>query len=71
MANEATAPRTAAQVRADIEKARAQIASSMVALREEVSQRTDWREWVRTHPGACIGAAFALGFWIGYSPRKR
>lgn len=65
------ADRSASEVRADIERARAQIASSMSALRHEVAHRTDWREWVRTHPGACLGAAFAVGFWFGYRPGRR
>lgn len=64
-------PRSAAQVRADIERARAQIAASMSALREEVAHRTDWREWVRERPALFLGAAVAVGFWLGYRDRRR
>lgn len=64
-------PRTSTQVRADIERARAQIAESMSALRDEVAHRTDWRQWVRQRPGLCLGAAFAVGFWLAYRDDRR
>lgn len=54
-----------AQVRAEIERTRAQLASSVAALRQEVAVRTDWRIWVQRHPVACLSAAFAVGFLIG------
>ena len=56
--------RDPAEVRAGIERAREQIASSAEALRHEVAVRTDWREWVRRRPGLCLGGAFAIGFLI-------
>jgi hypothetical protein len=56
--------RDAAQVRAEIERARDQIASSAEALRHEVAVRTDWREWVRRKPALCLMGAFAVGFLI-------
>lgn len=56
---------TADEVRAEIERARAQIASSAAALREEVALRTDWREWVRRRPGLMLAGAFAIGVWLG------
>ncbi len=62
---EARAARDAAQVRADIARAREQIASSAVALREEMAMRTDWREWVRRRPGLFLSGAFAVGFLMG------
>jgi ElaB/YqjD/DUF883 family membrane-anchored ribosome-binding protein len=58
-------PRDADQVRAEIERAREQIQSSMMALRHEVSQAADWRRWVRQRPGLWLGAAFAVGFYLG------
>jgi len=57
--------RSADEVRAEIERAREQIHSSVMALREEVSRAADWRQWVRQRPGLCLGAAFALGFYLG------
>lgn len=57
--------RSAEEVRAEIARAREEIAASMVALRREVGMRTDWRRWVRTHPGLCLTGVFMLGFWLG------
>lgn len=58
-------PRSADEVRAEIERAREQIHSSVLALREEVSRAADWRGWVRRRPGLWLGAAFAAGFYLG------
>jgi hypothetical protein len=59
-------PKTADEVRAEIAKAREQIQSSVVALREQVTVASDWRRWVRRRPGLFIGGCFALGFYLGY-----
>ena len=59
------APRSADEVRAEIERAREQIHSSVLALRQEVRRASDWRQWVRERPGLCLGAAFAVGFLLG------
>jgi ElaB/YqjD/DUF883 family membrane-anchored ribosome-binding protein len=53
------------EVRAEIEKAREQIQSSVVALRYEMATATDWRKWVRGRPAVCMGIAFAVGFYFG------
>jgi ElaB/YqjD/DUF883 family membrane-anchored ribosome-binding protein len=58
-------PRSAEEVRAEIERTRAQIQSSVLALRQEVRRVSDWRQWVRQRPGLCLGAAFAVGFFLG------
>jgi ElaB/YqjD/DUF883 family membrane-anchored ribosome-binding protein len=58
-------PRTPAAVRAEIERTRAELATSVTALREQVSQAADWREWVRKRPLLTIGAAFMIGFLLG------
>ncbi|MCY1015161.1 DUF3618 domain-containing protein [Pyxidicoccus sp. MSG2] len=58
-------PQSAASLRAEIERTRAELATSVSALREEVAVAADWRQWVRRHPHACIGAAFVVGFWLG------
>ncbi|MFZ5471998.1 MAG: hypothetical protein ACOZIN_21425 [Myxococcota bacterium] len=52
-------------LRAEIARARAQVISSAVALREEVALRVDWRAWVRRHPGWCLAGAFTVGLLIG------
>ncbi len=58
-------PQSPAQIRAEIERTREQLASSVLALRQEVAVRTDWREWVRRRPGTCLAAAFTVGFLLG------
>ncbi|HYV43317.1 MAG TPA: hypothetical protein VFA20_00590 [Myxococcaceae bacterium] len=60
-----SAPRSADEVRAEIERAREQIQSSVLALREEVSRAADLRAYIRRRPGLWLGAAFALGFYLG------
>ena len=57
-----------ARVEADIARTRAEVSRSVSALRQAVARRTDWREWVRRHPGLFLGAAFALGFFWGRRP---
>ena len=61
----AAAARDPEAIRAGIEEARAEIAASMLALREEVDERLDWRQHVRRNPWAAIGVAFALGWVLG------
>ena len=65
-----SAPRSPAEIRAEIERTRAELSHSVSALREEVAWRTDWREWVMRRPVACVGAAFFLGFLLGNSQRR-
>jgi hypothetical protein len=55
-----------ARAESDVERARERVASSMLALRDEVVRKTDWRSWVRRQPAAFLGGAAALGFWLGY-----
>lgn len=54
------------EIRSDIERTRDEIAQSIVSLRDSVSDATDWRIWVRRNPLPFVGAAFALGFLIGF-----
>lgn len=58
-------PRNPAALRAEIERTRAELATSVTALREQVTQATDWREWVRKRPLLTVGAAFMIGFLLG------
>jgi hypothetical protein len=53
------------QIRADIDRARAEIARSVAELSAEVTARADWREWVRRRPSAILGGAFLVGLWLG------
>ena len=55
----------AAHAHAEIEKARQQVAASVVALRGELASTTDWRQWVRRRPLALIAGAFVVGFLFG------
>jgi hypothetical protein len=50
---------------ADVERARARVAQSVIALRNEVARRADWREWVRRQPGLFVAGAFVAGFLWG------
>jgi ElaB/YqjD/DUF883 family membrane-anchored ribosome-binding protein len=62
--------RSPEQIRAEIERTRAELSHSVSALREEVAWRTDWREWVTRRPLTCVGAAFFIGFLLGNSQRR-
>jgi hypothetical protein len=55
-----------AQAEADVERARERVAQSVMALRNEVVRRTDWREWIAKRPGAFLAGAFVLGFLWGF-----
>ncbi len=60
------AERDAAAIRADIDRARAEIAHGVDVIREQVRERADWRTWVRERPLPVLGAAFAVGFFFGW-----
>jgi hypothetical protein len=60
-----------AQAEADVERARERVTASVMALRNEVARRTDWREWVRRRPGAVLAGAFVLGFLLGRRRLRR
>ena len=57
--------RSPEEIRASIEANRAELAQSLVRLRSEVTELTDWRKQFATHQKqVLIGAALA-GFVIG------
>ena len=58
--------RDAGEMRAGIERARQEIELSVTDLRNEVKRSLDVSRWVREHPAAFIGGAFALGFALGF-----
>ena len=60
-----TRQRDPAAIRAGIEQARQEIERSVAELRADVTDKLDWRNFVRRQPGAVLGGAFALGFWLG------
>lgn len=55
-----------AQAEADVERARERVAQSVLALRNEVVRRTDWRGWLSRHPATFLAAAFSFGFLWGF-----
>jgi len=60
-----TTQRDPAAIRAGIEQARQEIERSVAELRADVTEKLDWRNFVRRHPGAVLGGAFALGLLLG------
>jgi ElaB/YqjD/DUF883 family membrane-anchored ribosome-binding protein len=62
-------PEDLARAEADVARARERVASSVVALRQELVRRSDWRHWVAEHPLAAMGAALAVGCWVGSRDR--
>ncbi len=59
------APRDAATIRAELDRAREDIAEAFVELRDQVRETLDWRTWVKKHPAPVLVAAVAFGFWLG------
>jgi Protein of unknown function (DUF3618) len=60
-----TPGRSAAEIRRDIDVQRAQLGSSVEALRGRVTELTDWRRQVDEHRTQLITAAAVVGFAIG------
>ena len=56
------------ELRRSIEASRRQITDSFQELSGEVTERLDWKGWVREHPWEAVGAAFFAGFVIGARP---
>jgi prefoldin subunit 5 len=54
--------RTADEIRASIEQNREDLGTSLVKLREEVTELTDWRAQVRRNSDRLTIAAAAAGF---------
>lgn len=58
-------PRTAAEIRADIEAGRQELSQSVEVLRDKVNEITDWRGQVRKHRRELTVAAAVVGFAVG------
>lgn len=58
-------PRTAAEIRADIEASRQELSQSVEVLRDRVDELTDWRGQIRKHRRELTIAAAAVGFVVG------
>jgi hypothetical protein len=57
--------RSAEEIRASIEANRAELAHSLVRLRSEVTELTDWRRQISTHQKQVLIGAAVAGFVIG------
>lgn len=57
--------RNSDQIRADIERQRGELSSSVEALRARVTELTDWRRQVREHRRELVIGAAVAGFAIG------
>jgi hypothetical protein len=57
--------RTPEQIRASIEANRVELAHSLVRLRGEVAEITDWRKQIVTHQKQVLIGAAAAGFVLG------
>ena len=57
--------RSSAEIRADIERQREELSHSVEALRNRVTELTDWRRQVREHRRELVVGAAIVGFAIG------
>ncbi|RPH64489.1 MAG: hypothetical protein EHM78_26515 [Myxococcaceae bacterium] len=62
-------PRTEAELREDIERARTQVVDTAQALRRQLHDIWDVRHWVSRRPGLTLGIAFTAGLWLGIRRR--
>jgi hypothetical protein len=60
-----------ARTEAEIERTRERLSASLGALREELSDLTDWRSWIERRPLPFLAGAFAFGLLIGLSTSGR
>ena len=64
--NETTeGPAQVAEIEAEIEDARARVASSMSTLGYKLARTGDWRVQVREHPLIALGVALTGGYVLG------
>jgi hypothetical protein len=52
-------------IRAGIARARADVATSLLALERQVRANVAWRTWVLRRPLWALAAALTLGWWMG------
>lgn len=56
-------------IQEEIARARAEVARSVMALRDRVARSVDWRSWVRSRPRVAFLLSFGLGVWVGLRRR--
>ncbi|MGH2954523.1 MAG: DUF3618 domain-containing protein [Solirubrobacterales bacterium] len=57
--------RSSGEIRAEIERQRAELSHSVEALRNRVGELTDWRRQVREHRRELVIGAAIVGFAVG------
>ncbi len=57
--------RTASEIRADIERTRGELSTTVESLRTRVAELTDWRRHLHEHREQLIGGAAVVGFAVG------
>lgn len=61
--------RTEAELRKELERTRTQVVDTAQALRRQLHDIWDVRQWVARHPGLTLGIAFTAGLWLGIRRR--
>ncbi len=64
-AQPAAPARSSAEIRQDIERARGELSGSLDALRNRVTELTDWRRQLREHQSELMVGAAIAGFMVG------
>jgi hypothetical protein len=57
--------RSAVEIRADIERTRGELSTSVEGLRTKVAELTNWRRQVHEHREQLIAGAAVVGFAVG------
>ncbi|HYO24456.1 MAG TPA: hypothetical protein VEQ85_05855 [Lacipirellulaceae bacterium] len=60
----------AERIRQQMQHVRRDMDAGMQDIKLGAKQLSDWRYYVRQHPWACVGSAFALGFLVTPARRK-
>ncbi|MDR0966757.1 MAG: hypothetical protein LBM75_09735 [Myxococcales bacterium] len=56
-------------IQEEIARARAEVARSVVVLRDRVTRSVDWHGWVRSRPLVAVCVSFGIGLWLGVRRR--
>lgn len=58
------------RIRRQMQNVRQDVGDNVKDIVQGARQLSDWRYYVRRHPWACVGSAFAVGFMAMPGPRK-
>lgn len=53
------------RIRAELDRARDDVAAALLGLRDQVQATISPREWVRRHPLPMLVGALLVGVWLG------